>query len=55
MKKKVGRPKGSSTQAAREHYSLKEALVNDIAMEWQEKVKTSNGFRMKKKRTFYTH
>jgi hypothetical protein len=48
MKKKVGRPKSSSTQAALEHYSLKEALVNDIAMEWQEKVKTSNGFRMKK-------
>jgi hypothetical protein len=26
---------------------LKEALINDIAMEWQEKVKSSNGVRMK--------
>jgi hypothetical protein len=41
MKKKPGCPKGSSMQVAREHETLKEAVINDIAMEWQEKGKST--------------
>jgi tellurite resistance protein len=36
-------------QGARQRDALKEALINDIAVEWQEKVQSSkNGMRMKK-------
>ncbi len=47
-KKKVGRPKGSSIQAAQQGDSLKEVLINEIATEWQEKVQSSNEMSMKK-------
>jgi hypothetical protein len=48
QKKAAGRPKGSSVQAAREHQMKREALVNEIALAWEEKAKSSNGGRMKK-------
>jgi hypothetical protein len=47
--KKVGRPKGSSSQAARILLENTELLKNDIAVEWTQRVnKLSEGRRMKK-------
>jgi hypothetical protein len=47
--KKVGRPKGSSSQAARILLKNTELLKNEIALEWTQRVnKLSEGRRMKK-------
>lgn len=46
-KKKAGCPKGSSIESGRQNEMKREALINDIALAWEEKVKSSNGRRMK--------
>ncbi len=49
QKKKAGCPKGSSVESARQNEMKREALINDIALAWEEKVKSFHGVRMKKK------
>lgn len=46
LKKKGGRPKGSSAQSARVKDFHKEMLLNEIATEWQSRVQLAGGKRM---------